>query len=98
MYQTFDELNLNVTELPVEFDAGGRPVYRGFLRELPTITGEGFSKQEMYRQLAQNYEIWLEQHEAQESEEMTSSLLTPEQLLRYYDGETFDGFQIELDE
>ncbi len=29
---------------------------------------------------------------------MTSSLLSTEELLRYYDGETFDGFELPSDE
>jgi hypothetical protein len=31
------------------------------------------------------------------TEEMTSSLLSVEQLLKYYDGEVFDGFEIDTE-
>jgi len=67
---------------------------------LPTIQGEGTSRQAVYRQLAEAYAAYLAQlrevNEAQE--EMTSSLLSTEELLRYYDGETFDGFELPSDE
>ncbi|MBM9833506.1 hypothetical protein IAG15_20445, partial [Enterococcus faecalis] len=76
------------------------PVYRAFIRELPTIQAEGTSRQAVYRQLAEAYAAYLAQlREANEAqEEMTSSLLSTEELLRYYDGETFDGFELPSDE
>lgn len=80
--------------------AGKPPVYRAFIRELPTIQAEGTSRQAVYRQLAEAYAAYLAQlREANEAqEEMTSSLLSTEELLRYYDGETFDGFELPSDE
>lgn len=93
----FEEVNLTVVELPIEIE-NDVPVYRGFLRELPLINGEGTSRQTMYRQLAEGYQAYLEAKKMQEAEnpteEMTSSLLSYDQLLKYYDGETFDGFQL----
>lgn len=94
----FEELNLQVVELPIEFEAN-RPIYRGYLREMPTITGEANSKQALYRQLLEQYQIYFDQRQAQrleeEKEEMTSTLLNYEDLLKYYDGESFDGFEWE---
>lgn len=92
MFEIFDELNLHVTEMPVELEEN-RPVYRGFLRELPQIAGEGHSRQALYRQLAEKYATYRKSLVEQSSEEtQTTSLLSAEQLLKYYDGETFDGF------
>lgn len=99
MERWFEEAQLQVIELPIEWQET-RPVYRAFIRELPTIQGEGTSRQAVYRQLAEAYAAYLAQlrevNEAQE--EMTSSLLSTEELLRYYDGETFDGFELPSDE
>ncbi|WP_430619221.1 hypothetical protein [Enterococcus sp. DIV0802b] len=99
MERWFEEAQLQVIELPIEWQEN-RPVYRDFIRELPTIQGEGTSRQAVYRQLAEAYAAYLAQlrevNEAQE--EMTSSLLSTEELLRYYDGETFDGFELPSDE
>lgn len=95
MYEElFDDVHLTVVEQPIEW-AENLPLYRGHIKELPFITGEGPSKKAMYRQLAEQYQEYavLNQTEDKE-EEMTSSLLTPEQLLKYYDGETFDGFSL----
>lgn len=95
MYEEiFNEVHLTVVELPLEFEEG-LPLYRGLLKELPFITGEGISKKNMMRQLAEKYQIYqAEQLALQEEpeEEMTSTLLSAEDLLKYYDGETFDGF------
>lgn len=99
MERWFEEAQLQVIELPIEWQEN-RPVYRAFIRELPMIQGEGTSRQAVYRQLAEAYAAYLAQlrevNEAQE--EMTSSLLSTEELLRYYDGETFDGFELPSDE
>lgn len=95
MYEElFDDVHLTVVEQPIEW-VENLPLYRGHIKELPFITGEGPSKKAMYRQLAEQYQEYavLNQSEDKE-EEMTSSLLTPEQLLKYYDGETFDGFSL----
>lgn len=92
MFDIFDEINLTVVELPIEIEEE-KPVYRGFIRELPFINGEGSSRQELYRQLAEKYQEYSETQEPVQ-EEMTSSLLSYEELLKYYDGESFDGFQL----
>lgn len=97
MKQQFQQLNLNVVELPIAFE-GDQPVYEGYLRELPFIAGEASSKQQLYRQLLEQYQAYAEtqlekQAQEQEQEEMTSSLLDYADLLKYYDGETFDGFE-----
>ena len=88
MNEQFNELHLTVMELPIEFTEDV-PLYSGYLRELPFITGSGHSKKEMYRQLLENYQEY--------AEKMTSSLLSIDQLLKYYDGEVFDGFEIDTD-
>lgn len=94
MHGQFDALNLRVVELPIEFAEAG-PIYRGYLRELPFITGEASSKQQLYRQLLEHYQAYAQtqQTKEEEPEEITSSLLNYEDLLKYYDGETFDGFE-----
>lgn len=96
--QQFEALHLNVVELPLEFE-DDLPVYRGFIRELPFLAGAGHSIQDLYRQLLEAYQAYAEtelakQQEEQEKEEMTSSLLSVDELLKYYDGESFDGFAI----
>ncbi|MGX7196390.1 hypothetical protein [Enterococcus olivae] len=98
MFEHFKEMNLTVAELPVEFVAD-KPVYTAYLRELPFLTAEGHSKKEMYRQLMERYQEYAEAQVPEEStEEMTSSLLSIDQLMKYYDGEVFDGFEIDLDQ
>lgn len=97
MRQQFDQLNLRVVELPITF-VGDQPVYAGYLRELPFMTAEASSKQQLYRQLLEQYQAYAEtqlakQAQAEEQEEMTSALLDYSDLLKYYDGETFDGFE-----
>lgn len=43
----------------------------------------------MYRQLAEQYQEYVALNQMEDKEEeMTSSLLTADQLLKYYDGET----------
>lgn len=99
MYESFNKMNLTVVELPIEL-VKSRPVYRGYIRELPFLTGEGCSKVAMYRQLMENYHQYVEEHRPQEEEkpeEMTSSFLSVEDLLKYYDGETFDGFSYDFE-
>lgn len=97
MYEDiFAEVQLTVVEQPIEW-VDNLPLYRGHLKELPFITGEGPSKKILYRQLAEQYQeyVLLNQEERENTEEeMTSSLLSAEQLLKYYDGETFDGFSL----
>lgn len=97
MFEQFKDLNLTVMELPVEV-IEDKPIYSGFLRELPFVTGEGNSRVEMYRMLIEQYQEYIERQQIEEStEEITSSLLSVDQLLKYYDGEVFDGFEIDLD-
>lgn len=46
----------------------------------------------------EQYQEYVERQQIEEStEEITSSLLSVDQLLKYYDGEVFDGFEIDLD-
>lgn len=99
--EQFETLHLNVVELPVEMEEG-LPVYRGFIRELPFLASSGYSLQELYRQLAEAYQRYWEQQvaekEEQEAAEQTTALLSYEDILKYYDGETFDGFAISTEE
>ncbi|MFD2729961.1 hypothetical protein [Enterococcus camelliae] len=99
MDEQFAALHLTVVELPVEW-VDEAPVFRGFFREIPTMTGEGRTKQQMYRQLLENYQLFFEKQQAQALEEtptaMTSALLSVEDLLKYYDGESFDGFSYDF--
>lgn len=88
----FDEVDLTIVELPVEW-IDGKPQYAGFIRELPFIAAEASSLQEVYRQLAIDYDAYRQKHLPVEAEEETTKeTLTLEELLRYYDGETIDGF------
>lgn len=95
MYEDiFAEVHLTVVEQPIEW-VDELPLYRGHIKELPFITGEGPSKKVLYRQLAEQYQEYaVLNKEEDKEEEMTSSLLTVDQLLKYYDGETFDGFSL----
>lgn len=97
MRQQFDQLNLRVVELPIAL-VEDQPIYAGYLRELPFIATESSSKKQLYRQLLEQYQAYAEiqltkQAQEEEQEEMTSSLLDYTDLLKYYDGETFDGFE-----
>lgn len=94
MYEIFEELNLQVTEMPVEFEEG-LPVYRAFIRELPFIAGSGSTRQAVYRQLAEGYQAYAESQLEEAAEESGNSLLTAEQMLKYYDGEIFADFGLE---
>ena len=95
MYEDlFAEVQLTVVEQPIEW-VEDLPLYRGHLKELPFITGEGPSKKAMYQQLVAQYQEYAALNQVEDKEEeMTSSLLTADQLLKYYDGETFDGFSL----
>lgn len=95
MDRWFEEAQLHVVELPVEW-VEDRPLYQAFIRELPTLQVQGPSRQAVYRQLAELYAAYAAQlrERTESTEEMTSSLLTTEELLKYYDGETFDGFEL----
>ena len=98
MYEeVFEEFQLTVVELPIEF-VDDLPVYRGHLKELTFLSAEASSRK-LYQQLLQAYLLYREENQAVvEEEEITSSLLSTEQLLKYYDGETFDGFQLPSNE
>lgn len=97
--EDFREVGLTLVELPIEF-VDDRPVYRGYIKELPTINAEGASKQKMQQKLATAYQSYREQllAEAEIQEKEKTMNLSMEELLRYYDGETFDGFAISGDE
>ncbi|MFV0559947.1 MAG: hypothetical protein ACK5NA_04445 [Enterococcus sp.] len=95
----FQEIGLTLVELPIEF-IEDKLTYRGYLKELPTISAEGSSRQEMYTKLLEIYSAYREQlvEEASDTSaetQETTSTLSVDQLMRYYDGETFDGFKIE---
>jgi len=95
MDEQFDALHLQVVILPIEFDHD-LPVYQGFIREFPFISATATSKKDLYRKLLENYQIFAESQLAdQEEEKTTAELLTIEQLLKYYDGEVFDGFDLD---
>ena len=56
MYEDlFAEVQLTVVEQPIEW-VEDLPLYRGHLKELPFITGEGPSKKAMYQQLVAQYQ------------------------------------------
>ncbi|EOH91117.1 hypothetical protein [Enterococcus pallens] len=92
MYEEiFQELHLSVIELPIEW-ASERPVYSGYLKELPFITGEGQSRKELYRQLVEKYQTYREEQLEEAEVEEEETLLSAKDFLRYYDGETPDDF------
>lgn len=98
MFEVFEEFQLHVVELPVTL-SGDLPYYEGFLQELPFITGAGHSRVALYRELLVKYQEYAAVEVAESSDEATTSLLSTADLLKYYDGETFDGFEIgSLDE
>ena len=90
----FKEVGLTMVELPAEW-VDEQLIYRGLIKEIPTINAEANSRAKMQQQLAETYRIYREQLllESEEEKETTTNL-TSEQLLRYYDGETFDGFSL----
>ncbi|MBO0432608.1 hypothetical protein [Enterococcus sp. DIV0660C] len=92
--ENFREVGLTFVELPIEL-VDGRPVYRGYLKELPTINAQGESRKTMQQRLATIYQAYRTEmlEELDEEKEKTMNLSVDE-LLRYYDGETFDGFSI----
>lgn len=96
-HDIFKEINLTVVELPVEV-VEDKPVYSGYLKEIPTITGEAHSRKELYQQLVQQYQAYSELMQSSNDEEEQTALLSTEQLLKYYDGEVFDGFSLNSDE
>ncbi|MFQ9323002.1 MAG: hypothetical protein ACLR3E_13420 [Enterococcus durans] len=90
----FKEVGLTYIELPIEL-VDGRPMYQGYLKELPTLNATGESRKVMQRKLAKLYQAYREQLLAEVEEEKEKTMnLSMDELLRYYDGETFDGFAI----
>lgn len=99
MFEAFQEMNLHVVELPISLDEQQLPVYSAYIQEYPFMQASASSKQALNGALMTIYYQWLEEqkklyatYDEQEQEEMTSSLLSYEELLKYYDGEQFDGF------
>ena len=97
MFEHFSEIDLHIVELPVEVQ-DGKPVYQGFIQEFPYMQAIANSKRELNKALMEQYYAYVEDQRklyAQDLEEepMTSSLLSYEELLKYYDGEQFDGFE-----
>ncbi|BFQ94865.1 hypothetical protein MMJ53_05980 [Enterococcus cecorum] len=97
MFEHFSEIDLHIVELPVEVQ-DGKPVYQGFIQEFPYMQAIANSKRELNKALMEQYYAYVEEQRklyAQDLEEepMTSSLLSYEELLKYYDGEQFDGFE-----
>lgn len=95
--EAFLELGLHVVELPPEY-VEEKLTYKVFLKELPFLIGTGSSKLSAYQALTERYTLYREEYlqehpELQEKEEETTELLDIQQLLRYYDGEVFDGFE-----
>ncbi|EOS7734868.1 hypothetical protein [Enterococcus hirae] len=90
----FKEVGITLVELPIEL-VDDRPVYGGYLKELPVINATGESRKIMHQKLASMYQAYREQllTDMEIEKEKTMNLST-EELLRYYDGETFDGFAI----
>lgn len=90
--EIFKEVDLEVVELPLEI-IENQPHYAAFLRQLPFIAVEGATRQEVFRKLAVAYDQYREEHLPKEQEdEAEEKQLTLAELLRYYDGETIDGF------
>lgn len=92
--ESFKEIGLTVVSYPLVIEEG-LPVYAGHLKELPMIAASAHSKQQVINQLSEKYLIYREEHMEVPAEEEDTNL-TIDELLRYYDGETFDGFDIGL--
>ena len=91
----FQEVGLTLVELPIEF-SDDRLIYRGYIKELPIINAEGETRKAMQQKIAGMYQVYREQllaESAEEEKEKTMNL-SMDELLRYYDGETFDGFSL----
>lgn len=85
--EDFLEVGLNVVILPAD-----RTLYFGYLQELPTITAEGNSRGEVLQKLGMIYAAYRARLLEENEQEEKTLALSMEELLRYYDGETFDGF------
>ncbi|MEK5189399.1 hypothetical protein MKX69_11935 [Enterococcus sp. FSL R5-0957] len=91
----FQEVGLTLVELPIEF-SDDRLIYRSYIKELPIINAEGETRKAMQQKIADMYQVYREQllaESAEEEKEKTMNL-SMDELLRYYDGETFDGFSL----
>lgn len=89
----FQEVGLTLVELPIEF-LDDRLIYRGYIKELPMINAEGETRKAMQQKIAGIYQMYREQLLAESAEEEKTMNLSMDELLRYYDGETFDGFSL----
>lgn len=102
MFERFQEMNLHVVELPIRLDENQLPIYSAFIQEYPFMQASASSKKDLNGALMTIYYQWLEEQKKlsvpyDEQEVMTSSLLSYEELLKYYDGEQFDGFEWSTD-
>ncbi|WP_265458097.1 hypothetical protein [Enterococcus sp. HY326] len=88
--ELFKEVDLEVIELPIEM-IDGKTKFSAYIRQLPFIAAEGESRQAVFRKLAEAYAIYRQEHLPKE-EETEEKQLTIDELLRYYDGETIDGY------
>lgn len=93
----FQEVGLTLVELPIEF-SDDRLIYRGYIKELPIINAEGETRKAMQQKIAGMYQVYREQLLAESAEEEKTMNLSMDELLRYYDGETFDGFSLLISE
>lgn len=89
--EIFKEIQLTVVKLPVEF-VEDLPVYSIYIKELPFLSAEAASLKEAYRKLTESYQEYRETLDSEELEKPEKAELTVAELLRYYDGETMDGF------
>lgn len=89
----FKAVKLTVIELPIEVIENSL-IYTAYIKEIPFISAEAGSLQEVYQKLAEQYAAYRRQHqlEAEEADQETKPALSVEELLKYYDGETMDGF------
>lgn len=68
MYEDiFAEVQLTVVEQPIEW-VNDLPLYRGHIKELPFLVGEGPSKKAMYRQLAEQYQEYAALNQVEDKE------------------------------
>ena len=79
----FKEVGITLVELPIEL-VDDRPVYGGYLKELPVINATGESRKIMHQKLASMYQAYREQllTDMEIEKEKTMNLST-EELLRY---------------
>ncbi|MGM0125196.1 hypothetical protein IGI37_002594 [Enterococcus sp. AZ194] len=92
--ESFEEIGLTIVNYPIAIEEG-LPVYAGHLKELPMINASANSKQQFIKELSEKYLAYREEH-MEETEEVETAHLRLDELLRYYDGETFDGFDLGL--